>query len=177
LEGALSVVITGEGSTITIESFAEIGAGLKERALPKLQMNIPLDEIIKAIRKLPAAIAPLTAEQLAPNRLLLSAVEASRVDRVSAPPAAAPAPPELTVDDLPSIVASSSVAALSGTQQLLGRVKLQKSPTVGRTLTEQVDLRVPDPRASLPAPALKTDPPDDAAADAAPKEIDLDWER
>ena len=50
LEGALRVELTRQGVETFIDSYAEIGAGLKERVFSRMAFNVPFEEFVLAIR-------------------------------------------------------------------------------------------------------------------------------
>ncbi len=77
VDGALRIEIVAEGEGAAIESFAEIGGGLKERVFPVLHMKVPLAEFAMAIERFPQAIVPLAFTRAA-DRLVLTATEVPR---------------------------------------------------------------------------------------------------
>jgi hypothetical protein len=108
LDGALRVEIAGEGDDTTIETFADIGAGLKERVFPPIPMRVPIEEFVIAVKKFPKAVAPLSMSRPSPRKLVLGAGEAEKVERPStAPPPAKTAQQQrlktLSLGDLPTV--------------------------------------------------------------------------
>ncbi|MBI2390618.1 MAG: hypothetical protein HYV09_13595 [Deltaproteobacteria bacterium] len=142
LEGSLRVEVVGEEGGSTIHAYSVLGAGLKERLFPKLRMNVAFEEFVVAIAKFPQAIAPLSSERTAANRLLLTAAETEKVEREpeSTPPP--PRRPVLSMNDLPTV----SAPVMSGASL----------PTVG----ERKSTPLPAQAASEPkAPDQAREPP------------------
>ncbi len=111
LEGALQVRIEGDRRATSIESFAQIGAGLRERVVPRAVFPVPVGEFLDAIARFPHLIAPLAVVDASGSHVVLEAREAERQlldsdipeeDRreSSEPPAEALAP-----SDLPTVTA------------------------------------------------------------------------
>lgn len=99
LEGGLRIDVIERDGGVVIETFTDIGGGLKERALPTVTLKCPLSELVQFIASDPKAIAPLVATRPGPDRLHLAADEVEHDDdddeiEVAPPPAAKPpAPP------------------------------------------------------------------------------------
>jgi hypothetical protein len=86
-DGAVRIEIRGDASSVRIESFAEIGAGLRERLLPAVVAPVPVAEIEDVLERFPQVIAPLRARREA-DRIVLRPGE-----RGSEPRKRPPAPP------------------------------------------------------------------------------------
>ncbi len=123
LDGALRVELTRQGTETFIDSYAEIGAGLKERVFPRMAFNVPFDEFVVAIQKFPQAIQPLTVATSSDDRMVLSAGEAK---------AHVPAPTPLGAEDLPTVDAAPKPAAP------LAKLKLERRPALGRRISEEI---------------------------------------
>jgi hypothetical protein len=112
LDGALRVEIAsaGDNSEVSnIETFADIGAGLKERIFPLIAIGVPIEEFVIAVKKFPKAIAPLSFTRPSPRRVVLTAGEVEKIQRASsAPPPRArlKTPPALSLGDLPTVGAA-----------------------------------------------------------------------
>jgi hypothetical protein len=76
LEGALQVVLKGDGQGTAIESYAEIGAGLRERVVPRVVLPVPVDEFLDVIARFPHLIAPLAVFEASGSHAVLGAHEA-----------------------------------------------------------------------------------------------------
>lgn len=80
LEGGLRVDILEKDGGVVLETFTDIGGGLKERVLPSVRLECPLSELVLAIAADPQLIAPLYATRPSPERLHLSAEQPERGD-------------------------------------------------------------------------------------------------
>lgn len=76
LEGALQVVLKGDTQGTAIESYAEIGAGLRERVVPRVVLPVPIDEFLDVIARFPHLIAPLAVFEASGSHAVLGAHEA-----------------------------------------------------------------------------------------------------
>lgn len=133
LDGALRVELTREGVETFIDSYAEIGAGLKERVFPRMAFNVPFDEFVIAIQKFPQAIAPMSASTPADGKLVLAAGEAQKVVTADEPIAPPPAP--LSVADLPTV----NAAPREPPPKPLAKLKLERRmPALRGTVSEEI---------------------------------------
>ncbi|MGZ5967011.1 MAG: hypothetical protein ACXWP4_05040 [Polyangiales bacterium] len=113
LDGALRVEISSSNDkpdSSNIEAFAEIGAGLKERIFPVIAINVPIEEFVIAVKKFPKAIAPLAFFRPTPRRVVLTAGEVEKIEKLEKPSSAPPAPARrvktpvpLSLGDLPTV--------------------------------------------------------------------------
>jgi len=151
LEGALRVELARDGAQTVIESYAEIGAGLKERVFPRLVFNVSFDEFIAAIKKFPQAVAPLSADTPSKDRLILTATEAQKImppEETTSP--RIPTPSALSVADLPTVSAAKTavgtpaiplpiVDAKNPPPKPLAKLKLnRRAPALGHTISEEI---------------------------------------
>lgn len=116
LEGALQLTLRGDGMGTTIESFAEIGGGLRERVVPKVVLPVPIGEFLDVIARFPHLIAPLAVLEATGSHATLVAHEAEHRARESELPdeddeaaaadaaeTRAPSVVPLTAFDLPAV--------------------------------------------------------------------------
>lgn len=106
LEGGLRVEILERDGGLTVDTFTDIGGGLKERVLPSFALRCPLSELVAFIAADPSAIAPLRAARPAPDRLQLSADEAEKTEREESeapPPRVDPKKTQVAIAHLPTI--------------------------------------------------------------------------
>lgn len=131
LDGALRVELAKDGDATAVESFAVIGAGLKERVFPRMLFNIPFEEFVLAIQKFPQAIVPLAMESTA-DSMTLSAAEAAKElpAEESEPSPRIPTP----VAHLPSVDASVKAKP----PKPLAKLKLRRSPALTQTVSEEI---------------------------------------
>ena len=87
LEGALRVVIEGGADKVRVDTYADIGGGLKERALPRVELGVPLEELAAAVDRYASALLPLVAERPTARKIVLAAAEATKVMKQDAAPA------------------------------------------------------------------------------------------
>lgn len=117
LEGGLRVEIVEKDGALTIDTFTDIGGGLKERVLPSFVLRCPMSELVAFIAADPTAIAPLRATRPSPDRLQLSADEVEKVEREESE---APPPPrvdakktQVAIAHLPTIDAHDDLPPIS----------------------------------------------------------------
>jgi hypothetical protein len=91
IDGALRVEMLGDGDTTLVEVLCELGLGMHERVFPSFKMNVPLEELARAVERVPHMVAPLGVSASTSRRLVLTA--ASDEDEV------APAAPAVAIDD------------------------------------------------------------------------------
>jgi hypothetical protein len=84
IDGDLTVELTREDEVTRVDVSTELGGGLRERVFSPLRFKAPLAEFARAIERVPHMIAPLGVRSSTPNRIVLSATEATR--RTSFPP-------------------------------------------------------------------------------------------
>ena len=89
LDGDLVIEIRAEDTRSKIELQCELGLGMRERVLPPLLMNAPLEEFTRAIERVPRLVKPLAIKLKSASRLTLGAAEGVR--RSSLPPPVAKA--------------------------------------------------------------------------------------
>lgn len=127
LEGGLRVDVIERDGGVVIETFTDIGGGLKERALPPVVLRCPLSELVQFVASDPRAIAPLTATRPGPDRLHLAADEVAHddddeeedyeaasaiLDQLAPPPAPAKPPrPELKQTQIAVVPSPEKAAA------------------------------------------------------------------
>lgn len=68
----------------SIQTFTELGGGLRERLFPPMTFRVPLGEFARSIARVPHMIAPLAVQSTAARRIRLSATELVR--RTTVPP-------------------------------------------------------------------------------------------
>lgn len=157
VEGALRVELTADADHAdhtVIESFAEIGAGLKERVFGKQRVHVPLAEFEAAIKKFPQAIAPLTSESRV-GKLVLSAPEAEKGVEVAAKPVVA-----IDATDIPAV----------GGPRPLAKLKLRKSPIAKGATEIAAPKRPAATRPAKPPSKPPSKPP------AKPEDVDKGWD-
>lgn len=107
LEGGLRVDIVEKDGALTVDTFTDIGGGLKERVLPTFSLRCPLSELVSYIASEPSALAPLRATRPSPDRLQLSADEVEKVDHDDEseppPPRVDPKKTQVSIAHLPTI--------------------------------------------------------------------------
>jgi hypothetical protein len=86
IDGELCVDVSAEGERTIVECSTELGGGLRERILPALAFRAPIGEFLRAIDRVPHAIAPLSMRARSPTRISLSATEGLRRTTVPPPP-------------------------------------------------------------------------------------------
>ncbi len=86
LDGDLAVEITGEGASTRVDVATELGGGLRERVLPPIELAAPMDELIRAIERVPHMIAPLVVASKSKTRIVLAATALVRKTSVPPPP-------------------------------------------------------------------------------------------
>ena len=74
MDGYLHIEITGDDHSSSIEVMTELGAGMRERLLPAIQLKVPLSEFARALERVPHMIQPLYVHAITPARLILSAM-------------------------------------------------------------------------------------------------------
>jgi hypothetical protein len=86
LDGALQIVLRADGQGTSIESFAVIGAGLRERVVPRVVMSVPIGEFLDVVGRFPHLIAPLAVTDVSGSHVALAAKEAEHQETPSEPP-------------------------------------------------------------------------------------------
>lgn len=86
IDGDLCIDLSADADQTVIEASTELGGGLRERILAPMSFRAPIEEFVRAIDRVPHAIAPLAIRSRSPARIALSATEALR--RTTAPPPA-----------------------------------------------------------------------------------------
>lgn len=199
LDGALRLEMTADGDGTVIESLVDIGAGLKERVFVKTRIHVPLEEFLAAIKKFPAAIAPLVVEIGTAERLRLTAPEGAKaLDEDDDEPKRAKKP--LSADDLPAIGAKrplshppvetlhrpaqvSSASSHPPAKKPLAKLNLRRTALFpGRGAVEEVGPRKGFTDASLGKKKAVHAPPPFVAKPAEPKpepepgkDVDKEW--
>jgi hypothetical protein len=110
IDGDLCVDLAADGDRTLIEAATELGGGLRERVLPSMSFRAPIVEFIRAIERVPHAIAPLGIRARSPQGVALSATEATR--RTTAPPP----PIEISSDSLFAHPSQPATAKETGSQ-------------------------------------------------------------
>ena len=110
IDGDLRVDVAADGDRTLIEVSTELGGGLRERVLPPMSFRAPLVEFIRAIERVPHAIAPLAIRGRSPEGVALSATEATR--RTTAPPP----PIEISSESLFANTSEPATAKETGSQ-------------------------------------------------------------
>jgi hypothetical protein len=143
VDGALRVELARNGEQTVIESFADIGAGLKERVFPRMVFNVPYEEFVAAIKKFPQAIVPLSVHAPSDDRMSLTAAEAEKLVAPDETSPRIPTPPTLSIADLPTVDAAATamgVPAIPGIKvpKPLAKLKLRRSPALAGTISEEI---------------------------------------
>jgi hypothetical protein len=73
IDGALRVEMVGDGDVTVVEVLAELGLGMHERVFPSFRMNVPLEELSRAVERVPHMVAPLAIAPTTGRRLVLTA--------------------------------------------------------------------------------------------------------
>jgi hypothetical protein len=85
VEGDLRVLISGDDASTTLDVMCDHGFGIRERLLPVVRFNVPLDEFERALELAPKLVLPLriTDEE---GRLVLTPLASPEQRARSAPP-------------------------------------------------------------------------------------------
>jgi hypothetical protein len=59
VEGWLEADLINDGDATVIETVTSLGGGLRERLLPRLKLNVPRADLVRALERSPGAIEPL----------------------------------------------------------------------------------------------------------------------
>jgi hypothetical protein len=172
----------------TVESFALIGGGLRERVVPKVVLPVPIDEFLDVIARFPHLIAPLAVLEASGSHAILEAREAEHRLRDSEMPDDAEADAldaaearersrgssvvPLTAFDLPAVRRQRPIpkAPLVGLPVVLPESASAPGTTSSSVAQQRAALAAtqiaPTPRA--PAPPLSPPPPPPPVAVAPP---------
>jgi hypothetical protein len=89
IEGALRIEMLGDADVTVVEVLSELGLGMRERVFPSFKMNVPLEELVRAVERVPHMVAPLTVAATTGRRLVLTAGE-QEAEGEAAPASAVP---------------------------------------------------------------------------------------
>ncbi|MGD0677681.1 MAG: hypothetical protein ABSC94_19870 [Polyangiaceae bacterium] len=153
MDGDLIIDLVDEGRITVVESYTELGGGLRERLFPPLSFDAPLAEFVRAAARVPHMIAPLVMRSMGERRVRLSASE--HVRRTSFPPP-------------PIAIAAESLFAEAAPMpsDSLGRIEPEYPST----------LPIVHRRPPAPSYAAPSAPTPQVEADAQLQDVDSGWD-
>jgi hypothetical protein len=85
LDGDLRIEIVGDPQVSVVEIMTELGGGARERVFSAFVLQVPLDELTRAVERVPHMIAPLGVKVQTARRLVLTATEQIRLNTLPPP--------------------------------------------------------------------------------------------
>ena len=85
IDGDLRIEIAGDQDASVIDVLTDMGAGMRERVFGSLRFNVPIEELARAVERVPHMIEPLTIAVKTARKVVLSATEGVRKSTMPPP--------------------------------------------------------------------------------------------
>lgn len=142
IDGDLRIEIVAVGERTRIRISSTIGGGFAEKVLPDTNLNVPIDELGRAVAIGPKLIAPLVVREQGERLVLVASTE---IRRTSLPP------PMITIDPSSLLDPLRALAPLAAVRPLRGTNTEREVPALA--------LRTPPGALEVPALALRPKAP------------------